>query len=49
MAFAFSLDNVANLCMALGITGWNAWLVGPTVDLSVVGLLAGVQFLSWHG
>jgi Protein of unknown function (DUF2637) len=49
MAFAFSLDNVANLCIALGITGWNAWLVGPTVDLSVVGLLAGVQFLSRHG
>jgi len=49
MAFAFSLDNVANLCMTLGITGWNAWLVGPAVDLSVVGLLAGVQFLSQHG
>lgn len=49
MAFAFSLDNVASLCIALGITGWNAWLVGPAVDLSVVGLLAGVQFLSRHG
>ena len=49
MAFAFSLDNVANLCITLGITGWNAWLVGPAVDLSVVGLLAGVQFLSRHG
>ena len=49
LAFAFSLDNIANLCIALGITGWNAWLVGPTVDLSVVGLLAGVQFLSRHG
>jgi hypothetical protein len=49
MAFAFSLDNVANLCMTLGIKSWNAWLVGPAVDLSVVGLLSGVQFLSQHG
>jgi hypothetical protein len=33
----------------LGITAWIAWLVGPAVDLSVVGLLTGMRFLSLHG
>jgi len=37
------------LCINLGITGWIAWLVGPAVDLSVVGLLTGMRFLSLHG
>ncbi len=36
------------LCVRLGITPWIAWLVGPAVDLSVVGLLAGMRFLSLH-
>jgi len=49
MTFAFSLGNVTQLCLALGITPWIAWLVGPAVDLSVVGLLAGMRFLSLHG
>jgi len=49
MAFAFSLGNVTRLCLDLGITGWIAWLVGPAVDLSVIGLLAGMRFLSLHG
>ena len=49
MAFAFSLGNVTRLCLNLGITAWIAWLVGPAVDLSVVGLLTGVRFLSLHG
>jgi hypothetical protein len=49
MTFAFSLGNVTRLCLDLGITGWIAWLVGPAVDLSVVGLLAGMRFLSLHG
>jgi hypothetical protein len=35
--------------MELGISGWIAWLVGPAVDLSVVGLLTGMRFLSLHG
>jgi hypothetical protein len=48
MAFAFSLGNVT-LCLDLGITAWIAWLVGPAVDLSVVGLLLGIRFLSHHG
>lgn len=49
MAFAFSLGNVTRLCLDLGITAWIAWLVGPAVDLSVVGLLLGIRFLSQHG
>jgi hypothetical protein len=49
MTFAFSLGNVTQLCLELGITVWIAWLVGPAVDLSVVGLLTGMRFLSLHG
>ncbi len=49
MTFAFSLGNVTRLCLDLGITAWIAWLVAPAVDLSVIGLLAGMRFLSLHG
>ena len=49
MAFAFSLGNVTQLCLNLGITAWIAWLVAPAVDLNVIGLLAGMRFLSLHG
>jgi hypothetical protein len=49
MAFAFSLGNVTRLCLDLGMTAWIAWLVGPAVDLSVVGLLTGMRSLSLHG
>lgn len=49
MTFAFSLGNVTSLCLSLGITAWIAWLIGPAVDLSVVGLLTGIRFLSLHG
>lgn len=49
MSFAFSLGNVTRLCLDLGITAWIAWLVAPAVDLSVVGLLTGIRFLSLHG
>ena len=49
MTFAFSLGNVTRLCLDLGITAWIAWLVGPAVDLSVIGLLVGIRFLSLHG
>jgi hypothetical protein len=49
LTFAFSLGNVTRLCLDLGITAWIAWLVGPAVDLSVVGLLTGMRFLSLHG
>lgn len=49
MSFAFSLGNVTRLCLDLGITAWIAWLVAPAVDLSVIGLLIGIRFLSLHG
>lgn len=49
ITFAFSLGNVTRLCLDLGITGWISWLVGPAVDLSLVGLLVGMRFLSLHG
>jgi hypothetical protein len=49
LTFVFSLGNVTRLCLNLGITAWIAWLVGPAVDLSVVGLLTGMRFLSLHG
>jgi hypothetical protein len=48
MTFAFSRGN-RQLCLGLGITAWIAWLVAPAVDLSVVGLLTGMRFLSLHG
>lgn len=49
MTFAFSLGNVTRLCLDLGIAAWIAWLVAPAVDLSVIGLLTGMRFLSLHG
>ena len=49
ITFAFSLGNVTMLCLGLGIAAQLAWLVGAAVDLSVVGLLTGVRFLSLHG
>jgi hypothetical protein len=48
ITFAFSLGNVTRLCLDVGITVWIAWLVGPAVDLSVIGLLVGLRFLSQH-
>ena len=49
MALAFSVVNVTRLCLDLGVIVWIAWLVGPAVDLSVIGLLTGIRFLSLHG
>jgi hypothetical protein len=49
MTFSFSLGNVTLLCVRLGIPAWIAWLIGAAVDLSVVGLLTGIRFLSLHG
>lgn len=48
MTFAFSPRNATWLCLDLSITAWIAWRVGPVVDLSVVGLLTGMPFLSLH-
>jgi hypothetical protein len=49
MALAFSVVNVTRLCLDLGVTAWIAWLIGPSVDLSVIGLLTGIRFLSVNG
>jgi hypothetical protein len=49
LTFAFSLGNVTRLCLDLGLTAWIAWLIAPAVDLSVIGLLTGIRFLSLHG
>ncbi|MGD0247202.1 MAG: hypothetical protein ABSB59_43715 [Streptosporangiaceae bacterium] len=48
MALAFSVVNVTRLCLDLGVIAWIAWLIGPSVDLSVIGLLTGIRFLSLH-
>jgi hypothetical protein len=49
MTFAFSMGNVTVLCLHLGIRPQLAWLTRAAVDLSVVGLLTGVRFLSLNG
>ena len=46
VTFAVSVGNLTRLCLDLGMTAWISWLVGDAVDLSVVGLLAGMRFLS---
>lgn len=48
-AFAFGFGNGWALGVQLGVPGWIAPLVAPAVDLSVVALLATVQFLRAHG
>jgi hypothetical protein len=37
------------MAVSLGIEGWIAWLIGPSVDLSVIGLLLGVRHLASLG
>src|SRR5947207_15684012 len=49
LAFAFSFGNVWTLGLRLGVPGWIAPLIGPSVDLSVVGLLVAVRHLTLHG
>jgi hypothetical protein len=49
MAFAFSFGNVTSLALYLRVPVYIAWLVGPAVDLSVVGLLIGIRYLSLNG
>ncbi len=49
LAFAFCFGNTHSLCINLGIDGWIAWLIGPSVDLSVIGLLLGVRHLTLLG
>jgi hypothetical protein len=49
LTFAFSFRNVWALGLRLGVDPWIAPLVGPAVDLSVVGLLIGIRHLSLNG
>lgn len=49
ITFTFSLGNVTDLCLHLGVPAELAWLPGAAVDLSVTGLLTGLRFLSLHG
>jgi hypothetical protein len=49
LTFGFSFGNVWALGIRLGVPAWVAPLVGPSVDLSVVGLLFGLRHLATHG
>ncbi|MFE5121386.1 DUF2637 domain-containing protein [Streptomyces sp. NPDC056669] len=49
LAFVFSFGNVWALALRLGVPGPIAPLIAPMVDLSVVGLLVALRYLSLHG
>lgn len=49
LSFTFSFGNIWTLGRHLLVPAWIAPLVGPTVDLSVVGLLAGIRYLTLRG
>lgn len=49
LAFVFSFGNVWALALRLGIPAPIAPLIAPMVDLSVVGLLVALRYLSLHG
>lgn len=49
LAFVFSFGNVWAPGRALGVPAWIAPLVGPAIDLSVVGLLCAVRALALAG
>jgi hypothetical protein len=49
LTFAFGAGNGLALGLRLGVPGWIAPLVAPAVDLSVVALLASLQYLRAHG
>lgn len=49
LTFAFGFGNGWQLGLSLGVPGWIAPLVAPAVDLSVVALLASLQYLRAHG
>jgi hypothetical protein len=49
LTFAFSFGNTWAVGLRLGVEPWIAPLVGPAVDLSVIGLLAGIQYAVSHG
>jgi hypothetical protein len=47
--FGFSFGNVLALGRYLAVPELVAWLVAPAVDLTVVGLIVGVRYLSLRG
>ncbi|MBP8532895.1 DUF2637 domain-containing protein [Streptomyces sp. MK37H] len=49
LAFVFSFGNVWALALRLGVPHSIAPLIAPMVDLSVVGLLVALRYLSLHG
>ncbi|MGW3874358.1 DUF2637 domain-containing protein [Streptomyces sp. NPDC005055] len=49
LAFVFSFGNVWNLALRLGIPEPIAPLIAPMVDLSVLGLLVALRYLSLRG
>lgn len=49
LAFVFSFGNVWALAVHLGVPRPVAPLIAPMVDLSVVGLLVGLRYLSLRG
>ncbi|MHB9759962.1 DUF2637 domain-containing protein [Streptomyces sp. BYX5S] len=49
LAFVFSFGNVWNLALRLDVPGSVAPLIAPMVDLSVVGLLVALRYLSLRG
>ncbi|MEU5956055.1 DUF2637 domain-containing protein [Streptomyces sp. NPDC047525] len=49
LAFVFSFGNVWSLALRLGVPGSVAPLIAPMVDLSVVGLLVALRYLSLRG
>ncbi|MBW1599731.1 DUF2637 domain-containing protein [Streptomyces sp. JJ38] len=49
LAFVFSFGNVWALALRLGVPGPIAPLIAPMVDLSVVGLLVALRYLSMRG
>jgi hypothetical protein len=49
LAFVFSFGNVWALALRLGVPRPVAPLIAPMVDLSVVGLLVALRYLSLHG
>jgi hypothetical protein len=49
LTFAFGFGNGYAVGLRLGVPGWIAPLVAPAVDLSVVALLASLQYLRAHG
>lgn len=49
LAFVFSFGNVWSLALRLGVPAPIAPLIAPMVDLSVVGLLVALRYLSLRG